>query len=107
MTHAEFVAAHARGEIKIEIDPQAAQRFLSARLLLPLVMMPVLGVGVALAFIGWIYTGLAVIALGIIVPRLIKRSAPQFLVQDALKDAAVYEELIRQNILQVADLSKQ
>lgn len=99
MTHAEFVAAYARGEIKIAIDPQAAQRFLSARLLLPFVMMPVLGIGVALVLIGWIYTGLAVIALGIIVPRLIKRSAPQFLLQDALKDPAVYEELVRQNIM--------
>jgi hypothetical protein len=99
VTHAEFVAAHARGEIKIEIDPRAAQGFLSARLLLPLVMMPVLGVGIALALIGWIYTGLAVIALGVIVPKLIKRSAPLFLVQDALKDPAVYEELVRQNIM--------
>ena len=103
MTHPEFVAAYARGEIKVAIDPQAAGRFLSARLLLPFVMMPVLGAGVALALIGWIYSGLAVIALGVIVPRLIKRSAPQFLLQDALKNAAVYEDLTRQNILKVTD----
>ena len=72
----------------MEIDPQAAARVLSARLLLPFVMMPVLGAGVALALIGWIYTGLAVIALGFIVPRLIKRSAPHFLLQNALAGRA-------------------
>jgi hypothetical protein len=101
MTHSEFSAAYARGEVRVEIDPQAAGRFLSARLLLPLVTMPVLGIGVALALIGWIYTGLAVIAFGIVAPRLIKRSAPRFLLQDALKDPAVYEELTRTNVLRV------
>ena len=102
MTHAEFAAAYARGAVRVEIDPQGAARFLSARLLLPFVTMPVLGTGVALALTGWIVSGLAVIALGIVAPRLIKRSAPRFLLQDALKDRAVYEELTRQNILRVS-----
>jgi hypothetical protein len=101
MTHSEFVAAYARGEIKVEIDPRAAERFLSARLLLPFVMMPVIGAGVALALIGWIYTGLAVIALGLIAPRLIKRSAPRFLLTNALKDGKLYDEIVRSNIFRV------
>src|ERR1700704_253793 len=101
MTPAEFVAAYARGEIKIEIDPRGAGRFLSARLLLPFVMMPILGAGVALGLIGWIYTGLTVIALGIVIPGLIKRSASHFLLRDALQDPAVYEELTRANVLRV------
>ena len=104
MTHSEFVASHARGELKIEIDPHGAARFLSARLLLPLVAMPVLGTGVALALIGWIYSGIAVIALGVVVPRLIKRSAPRFLLRDALHDPAVYEELTRTNVLRVQNV---
>jgi hypothetical protein len=101
MTHSEFVAAHARGEIRVEIDPRAAERFLSARLLLPFVMMPVIGAGVALALIGWIYTGLAVIALGLVAPRLIKRSAPRFLLQNALEDGKLYDELVRSNIIRL------
>ena len=107
MTHQEFVAAHARGTLRMEIDPKAAARFLSARLLLPLVALPVLGGGVALALIGWIYTGLAVVALGVIVPRLIKRAAPRFLLQDALQDAAVYQELTRQGVMRVTHISEQ
>ena len=101
MTHAEFVGAYARGAIRVEIDPQGAGRFLSARLLLPFVALPVLGSGVALALIGWIYSGLAVIALGVIVPRLIKRHAARFLLQDALQDERVYGELTRQSIMRV------
>ena len=101
MTHSEFVAAYSRGDVRVEIDPQAAARVLSARLLLPFLMMPVIGAGVALALIGWIYAGLAVIAAGFIAPRLIKRSAPGFLLQNALKDAQLYEDLVRSNTLRV------
>lgn len=104
MTHSEFVAAYHRGEIKVEFDPRGAARFISARLLLPLVMMPILGVGVAVALVGWFFTGLAIIALGIVVPQLIKRSAPHFLFQQALNDPAVYEELAEAHILRVSRL---
>ena len=93
MTHSEFVAAYRRGDIKVDIDPQSGARFVSARLLLPLVALPVLGAGVALALVGWIYTGLALIAVGFVGPRLVKRSAPRFILSQALQDPAVYEEV--------------
>jgi hypothetical protein len=99
LTHAEFTAAHSHGEIRIGIDPQAAARYLSARLLLPFVMMPVLGIGVALALTGWIFTGLAVIAAGILAPRLIKRAAPHFILTQALQDPAVYLDVTRSGLL--------
>ena len=99
MTHAEFVAAYQRGEVRVEFEPKGAARFLSARLLLPLVMMPVLGIGVAVALVGWFFTGLAIIAFGIVAPLLIKRSAPHFLFQQALHDPALYEELTRADVL--------
>jgi hypothetical protein len=86
----------------VEFDAKAAARFLSARLLLPLVAMPVLGIGIALALIGWIYTGLAVIAAGFVVPRLVKRGAPSFLLQRAIDDPATYDELMRANVMRLA-----
>lgn len=100
LTHAEFVAAYARGEVTVNFDPKAAAKFLSARLLLPLFMMPVLGSGVALALVGWVWSGLAVIAIGIIVPRLIKRGAPHFLLQQSLSDANLYQELLRNGVME-------
>ena len=104
MTYADFVAAYARGEIRVEIDPRGAARHLSARLLLPFVMMPVLGIGVALALVGWIFSGFAIIALGIIVPQLIKRSAPHFLLTRALENAAVYDDATRSGVLRVTEI---
>ncbi len=101
MTHSEFVAAHERGEIKVEIEPQAAARFLSARLWLPLIALPVLGLGVALALVGWIYTGLAVIAVGFIAPRLIKRGAARFILTQALQDATFYDEVTKAGLLKL------
>ena len=101
MTHTEFVAAYAGGRVKVAIDQAAASKYLSARLLLPLMMMPVVGIGIALALTGRIWTGLAIIAAGIIVPRLIKRSAPHFVLTQALQDERIYGEVTRTGILQI------
>ena len=106
MTHSEFVAAYTSGRIRVDIDPKAAARHVSARLLLPLVAMPVLGIGVALALIGWIFTGLAVIAVGIVAPLLIKRSAPHFILTQALQDAAFYEEVSRSGLLRITPVTQ-
>ncbi len=104
MTHVEFIAAYTRGELKIEVDAAGAARFLSARLLLPFVAMPVAGAGVALALVGWIYTGLAVIAAAIVVPRLIKQSASHFVFQQVLQDERVYDEAIRAEVLRLTPI---
>ncbi|MFN7086283.1 MAG: hypothetical protein ACK4N4_06625 [Burkholderiales bacterium] len=102
MEHAEFVAAYSKGRLKVEIDPREAARYVSARLLLPLVMMPVVGLGVALALTGWVWTGLAIIAAGIVVPRLIKRSAPHFVLTQALQDEKIYREVTQAEILRIS-----
>ena len=101
LTHVEFIAAYRDGRVRVNFDPKLAARFLSARLLLPLFMMPVLGIGVALALLGWIWTGLLVIALGIIVPRLIKRGAPHFLLNQMLEDPGLYQELLKNGVIEL------
>ncbi len=101
MPHSEFVTAYRNGTVIVNFDPKLAARFLSAQLLLPLFMMPVLGIGVALALVGWIWSGLIVIALAIIVPRMIKRSAPHFLLQQALADENIYGNLQRASVIQI------
>lgn len=101
LSHRDFVNAFHDGTISITFDARGAARFISARLLLPLFMMPVLGIGIGLALSGWIWTGLAVIALGIIVPRLIKRGAPRFLMQQMMEDEGLYRDVVHAGIMQV------
>lgn len=101
LSHHDFVTAFHDGAITVTFDPKGTARFISARLLLPLFMMPVLGIGVALALTGWIWTGFAVMALGIIVPRLIKRGAPRFLMQQMMEDEGLYREVLHAGIMQV------
>ena len=101
MDYDTFKAAHAANRIVVEIDPVRAARFVSARMLLPLVALPVLGIGVALALIGWIKTGLAVLAVGIIVPRLVKRGAVRFVLHEALRDRGFYMDAVREDVLRI------
>lgn len=101
MTHTEFVAAYREGRITVEFDPALAGKFLSARLLLPLMILPVLGAGVGLALLGWLWTGLLVIAAGIVIPRVIKRSAPHFLLTQMLSDEKLYDDAQRAGILRM------
>ncbi|MEQ1773647.1 MAG: hypothetical protein ABL891_07670 [Burkholderiales bacterium] len=101
MTHTEFVTAYREGRITVEFDPAPAGKFLSARLLLPLMILPVLGAGVGLALMGWLWSGLLVIALGFVAPRLIKRSAPHFLLTQMLGDANLYADVQRAGIMRL------
>lgn len=106
MTHDAFCNAYAAGKIRVDVDPEAAAAYLSGQLLLPFVALPVLGAGVALALAGWIVTGLAVLAAGIIVPRLIKRSAPRFVLVQALQDENSYLDLMRSDVLRVTAIEE-
>ena len=101
MTYAEFITAYRGGRVTVEFDRVRAGQFLSARLLLPVMMLPLLGAGVGLALIGWLWSGLLVIALGIIAPRLIKRSAPRFLLTQMLGDEKLYADVQRASIMRI------
>lgn len=90
MTHAEFVAAWREGRVAVTVDAAAAATFVSARLLLPLVAIAVIGLGIGIIFWGWLWTGIGVGALGIVVPRLIKRSARHFLLSQIATDPELF-----------------
>ena len=96
-----FLEAYRSGTVVVNFERKAAGKFLSARMLLPLFMLPVLGVGVSLALAGWLWTGLAVIGLAILLPRLVKGGAPHFLMQQLLEDEAMYRELLAGAVIEV------
>ena len=105
MEYREFVAAYHEGRIRVDIDRKAAARFVSHRLWLPLVAMPVVGVGTALAIIGWIWTGLAIIAVGTIVPVLIRMGAPNFVMAQSLDDEKFYKDACAAGVMHIVDVN--
>ena len=107
LKHGEFISHYRSGRVTVKFDAPAAARLLSAKLLLPLMTLPVLGLGVGVALTGWLWTGLAIIATGIIMPRLIKRSAPHFLLTQALQDPALYDEVCKSGAMQIVDNTQQ
>ena len=90
MTHAEFVAAW-RGA-RVRVDAKGAAQMISARLMLPFVLLPVLGLAVALALIGHYLYGGALFAGGLVLRTAVRRSAGGYVLQRALADERFYAE---------------
>lgn len=92
MTHAEFVAAYREGRLEVQIDKVAAARLVSTRLMLPLVLLPVFGIAVALALVGYFVWGALIFLAAIGLRYAVRRSAPGFVLQRALADERFYAE---------------
>jgi hypothetical protein len=90
VTHAEFVEAW-RGA-RVQVDPRGAARMVSARLLLPFVLLPLLGLAVALALIGYYLAGGLLFAAALALRYAVRRSASGYVLQRALADERFYAE---------------
>lgn len=101
MTHEEFVATYREGRLRVRIDREAAARFVSGRAMLPLVLLPILGLGVALALVGYVWAGVSVFLLALLIRFLVKRSSEGFLLWRALRDAEFYQQVLTAGVLSV------
>jgi hypothetical protein len=99
VTHAEFVAAYREGRLQVRVDPVGAARLVSARLMLPFVLLPLLGIAVALALTGHYVVG-ALVFLGALGLRYaVRRTAPGFVLQRAVADEHFYAEAVASGLL--------
>jgi hypothetical protein len=99
VTHQNFVTAYHAGRIRVKIDRDAAARFVSGRTMLPLVLLPVLGLGVALALVGYVIAGVAVFLAALVVRFVVRRSSDGFLLWRALQDAEFYRQVVAAQVL--------
>jgi len=99
MTHAEFAAAWRERRVRVEVDRDAAARALSARLMLPFFLLPVMGVGIALALVGRTFIGAAVFLAALALRFAVRRSAGGFVLQRALEDERFYAEAIASGLI--------
>ena len=105
MTHVEFVAAYREGRLRVQIDGDAAARFVSRRMLLPLFLLPVLGLAVALAITGFLWTGIGLFGAAMGFRYLVRRSGRGFVLSRALEDPQFYDQARAAGLIQSLDSS--
>lgn len=99
--HAEFRSGLPAGRFRLVVNPKLARRYVARRLLLLVVLMPVIGVGLALALTGRTWPGALLVFAGVALNRLVMWQAPRLLVQMALRDAAVYAYATQEGLMEV------
>jgi hypothetical protein len=70
-------------------------------MMLPFVLLPLLGLGVALALTGWLLAGGAVFLGALALRFLVRASSQGFILARSLEDPAFYEEMRGKGILVV------
>ncbi len=101
LEHPQFVAAFREGRIRVEVDRQGAVRLMSARLLLPLVLLPLLGLGVGLALAGYLVAGIGIFVAALALRFLIRRSSPGLVLSGVLRDERFYRQAREAGLLRV------
>jgi hypothetical protein len=99
--HEEFRAGLPAGRVRVVVNPKLARRYVSQRLLLLVVLMPVIGIGIALALTGRTWTGALLVAGGVALNRIVMWQAPRILLQMATRDPAVYDFATQNGVLEV------
>lgn len=101
VAHADFVRGLPVGRYRVIVNPDRARAYMQGRLLVKLICLPILGVGAALAIAGQVMWAIPLVAFGFLFPRIVRKRAPQMLLDLAQRDAKVYREAIEQEILEV------
>lgn len=108
MNHQEFVEAYRSGTANYFMAQEIAASEINRRLWLPLVKLPVIGIGVAMVLLSiqyhsnlLMFAGALVFIFGVAAPILIKKNAIPTLLYMALHDGEVYEDLRQSGVLEV------
>jgi hypothetical protein len=85
----------------VVVDPKLARRYVSQRLMLIVLLMPLIGIGIALALVGARWTGGIMVATGVVLHRLVMWQAPHILLHMAVRDVKVYEHATQHGLIEV------
>jgi hypothetical protein len=99
--HEEFRSGVPAGRFHLIVNPERAQKYIRHRLFVVGISLPLLGIGAALAISGYLWAGLPMVAVGFLLPRVVKAQAAKILLHLAMTDAKTYHESIEYEILEV------
>jgi hypothetical protein len=101
IAHDEFRAGLAHGRFRLVVNPELARRYVVQRTRMNLLAVLVIGSGAVLALSGQSWFGAALVAVGVVTRRLVRRKAAKILLHLALRDPAVYAETTTQGVMEV------
>jgi hypothetical protein len=101
VSHEEFRAGVPAGRFRLVVDPKLARRWVSQRLLLVVLVMPVIGIGVALVLMRHTWAGGLLVAAGVLLNRVVMWQAPKILLHFALQDPKAYAWVTQNGIMEV------
>ena len=101
VSHDDFQAGMAAGRVRVIINPKLARRFVSQRLLLLVFLLPLIGIGIALALSGQLWLGGGMVALGVIINRVLMHQAGKITLHLALREAKAYEAATQNGVMEV------
>ena len=101
VAHDDFRTGLPAGRFRVVVNPKLARRYVARRLLLIVVVMPTIGLGLALALLGATWAGAALVAAGVALNRIVMWQAPRLLLHMAMRDASVYDFATQNAILEV------
>ncbi len=101
MSHDEFVAGYRDGRVRAIVDRKGAARFVTARMMLPIFLLPIFGIAVALALSGFLISGAVLFVLAIVFRAGVRATSQRFVLSHALADPRFYDEALATRILQV------
>jgi exosome complex RNA-binding protein Rrp4 len=101
VSHEDFRTGLPVGRFRVIVNPTLAPKYVQHRLWLKMLLLPVLGIGIALGISGYLWVGLPMVLVGVMAPRMIRKRAPELLLHLATRDRDIYREAIEYEILEV------
>lgn len=89
------------GRFRVIVNPGLAQKYMKQRLYVIAISIPMISVGLGLAFAGFRWTGAFLVIAGVLVNRIVKMQAPKILLHLATRDPAVYRDALEREIMEV------
>ncbi|MBM3367073.1 MAG: hypothetical protein FJY43_02130 [Betaproteobacteria bacterium] len=101
LNHADFVAGYRSGNLMLHVDRKAAARFVSGRMLLPFILLPVFGLAVGITLAGWFIAGMAIFLTGFLFRWLVRSSSHGFVLTQSLYSAAFYRDALAAGVIRL------
>ncbi len=106
ISHGEFVEGYRAGTLRVHVDRKGAASFVSGRMLLPFILLPVFGLAVALALAGHFIAGAALFAFALLFRAFVRTTSQGFVLLRALNRASFYREAVAAGVIRLEEIEE-